>query len=133
MAHDHDVYMTLADAAAQQEDAAGLALYLPRLEELAQRDSHRLYLGIAHRARGVAHRLAREFEEAHAQLDAALELFGELGTHWQIGRTLAELGELEATREAQEDAQRYFARALEEFETLGAEPDAVRVRSKLEV
>lgn len=131
MAHDHDVYMTLTDAAAQQEDALGLALYLPRLAELAQRDNHKLYRAIAHRARGVAQRLAGEFGEAQAQLYAALDLFGELGTHWQMGRTLAELGEMESARGVQDGAQSFFARALVEFETLGAAPDAARVRSKL--
>ncbi|HWR88560.1 MAG TPA: hypothetical protein VN277_09090, partial [Acidiferrobacterales bacterium] len=58
MAHEHDTYAVLADTAVLQRDAAALRQYAPRLEELAARDGHKLYLAIAQRAWGVAHRLA---------------------------------------------------------------------------
>src|SRR6185436_19974549 len=87
MAHDHDVYMLLTEAAVQRRDADAMRHYLPRLEELAVRDGHRLYLAIAQRAWGVADFLAEEHAGAEVHLNQALELFDELKTHWQIGRT----------------------------------------------
>jgi tetratricopeptide (TPR) repeat protein len=131
MAHDHDVYMVLTDTAVLQRDAASLRAYTPRLEELATRDGHRLYLAIAHRAWGVTHRLSGEYVEAHARLERAMALFAELGTRWQIGRTLFELGELERARSDGPKARENFERALAEFEALKAEPDAGRVRAAL--
>lgn len=132
MAHDHDVYMTLTDAAAQQYDVAGIELYVPWLEELAQRDNHQLYLGIAQRARGIAHRLAENYGEAEKCLRRALEIFDALGTRWQSGRTLVELGELERAQHNAAGARDYFVRALNEFDALRAAPDAARVRAVLE-
>jgi hypothetical protein len=132
MAHDHDVYMTLTDTAAQQYDAAGIALYAGWLEELAQRDQHRLYLAIALRARGIAHRLAGEPDKAEPLLRRALERFQEMGTRWQSGRTLTELGEVERARQNVLQARDYFARAVAEFEAVGALPAASRVRVALE-
>jgi tetratricopeptide (TPR) repeat protein len=131
MAHDHDVYMVLADNAVLLRDAAALGAYTPRLEELATRDGHRLYLAIAHRAAGVAHRLAGEHAQAQARLDQAMALFGELGTRWQMGRTLFELGELELARSDKAKARGNFERALAEFEAMQAEPDAQRTRAAL--
>ena len=98
MAHDHEIYMTLTDTAAELRDVAALRKYAPELEELADRDHHKLYLAIAHRAMGVAHRLAGEQIEAETRLKQALELFAKLGARWQIGRTLFELGELNLTQ-----------------------------------
>lgn len=95
MAHDHDVHMVLTDSAMQLRDVDALRRYAPRLEELARRDDHRLYLAIAHRAWGVAHRLAGEHAQATTRLNQALELFVELETRWQIGRTRAALTTLE--------------------------------------
>ena len=132
MAHDHDVYMMLTDTAAQQYDAAAIELYVPRLEELAQRDNHKMYLAIAQRARGIAQRLAQNYGAAENSLLRALETFDAMGAHWQSGRTLSELGELERARSNTERAREYFARAADEFETLGAAPDAERARAALE-
>lgn len=131
MAHDHDVYMVLTDTAVLQRDAASLRAHAPRLEELATRDGHRLYLAIAHRAWGVAHRLAGEHAEAQARFDRAMALFSELGTRWQIGRTLFELGELELARSDNARARENFQRALVEFEAMQAVPDAERTRTAL--
>jgi tetratricopeptide (TPR) repeat protein len=120
----------LVDAAAQQRDAAALGQSAPLLEELAARYDHKLYQAIAHRARGVAHRLAGQTADAEIRLKQALELFETLNTRWQIGRTLFELGEL-ALSTKNESAREYFSRALTAFEGMGALPDAARTREKI--
>ena len=101
----------LADAAAEQRDAQALAQYAPLAEELAARYDHKLYRAIAHRAWGVAHRLAGHYDESEARLHQALELFQALNTRWQIGRTLFELGELASARTESTAAPEYFTRA----------------------
>ena len=132
MAHEHDTFAMLADTAMQQRDKDALRQYAPRLEELAARDNHKLYLAIAQRAWGVAHRLAGEHAEAEARLKQALELFEELEARWQIGRTLAELGELARARSNSEAARDCFTQALAAFEALQAVPDMERTREGLE-
>src|SRR6187397_2293875 len=87
MAHDHDMYMMLTDSAAQQYDRAALERYTPALKALAKRDNHKLYLAVAHRAYGISTYLAGDYEQSETDLQRALELFGELGTRWQRGRT----------------------------------------------
>jgi len=119
MAHDHEIYMTLADTAAELRDAAALRKYAHVLEKLASRDNHRLYLAIAHRALGVEHRLAGEHAPAETRLKQALELFTKLGTRWQIGRTLFELGELNLTHSPPK-AREYYSQALGSFEEIQA-------------
>jgi hypothetical protein len=132
MAHDHHLYMLLADTAAQQRDENALHQYTPLLEELAIRDSHPLYLGIASRAWGVAHRLADEHDEAAVRLTQALGLFSGLGTRWQIGRTLFEMGDLDLVRGDKNNARDHFFLALEAFEAMKAMPDMERTRAALE-
>ena len=132
MAHDHSVYMMLADAAAQAGDEPDLRRYAPLLEELALRDGHRPYLAIAQRAWGVAHRLAGEYPEAESRLNAALELFEGLQARWQIGRTRAELAALAAARSEPDRAQALLTEALGDFEAMGAMPDVERIRRALE-
>ena len=132
MAHRHDVYMLLADTAAQREDAAALRQHTPQMEELAVRDDHRLYLAIAHRSWGVAHRLAGEYAEAEARLNQALELFDDLETGWQIGRTHVEVAELDLARNDQAGAREQFSRALAAFEAIGAVPAVERTRAALQ-
>jgi hypothetical protein len=128
---DHDLYSLLADSAVGRRDAAALNRYVPLAEETAVRCDHRLYLAIAHRAGGVAHRLAGEYPEAETQLAAALELFDGMGARFQTGRTLVELGELAASQAGADRARACYTRALAEFEALGARPDVVRTREKL--
>lgn len=130
MAHDHEIYMTLTDTAVELRDAEALRKYAPELEELADRDHHRLYLAIAHRAIGVAHRLAGEYIEAETRLKQALELFIQLGTRWQVGRTLFELGELNSAQ-SKNKAHEYYSQALGSFEEIQAMPDAERARQAL--
>jgi len=127
MAHDHEIYMTLAEIAMELRDVDALHKYAPALEKLATRDQHGLYLAIAHRAWGVAHRLAGDSTQAENRLQAALEIFMKLGAHWQIGRTLFELGELHFTR-SNEKAREYYLQALEAFEEIHAVPNAERTR-----
>jgi len=132
MAHDHHLYMLLTDTAAHRRDENALRQYTPQLEALAIRDSHPLYLGIAHRAWAVTHWLADEHDEAAVRLTQALELFNELGTLWQIGRTRFELGELDLTRGEKVGAWNHFSLALEAFEAIKAMPDVERTRAVLE-
>jgi tetratricopeptide (TPR) repeat protein len=132
MAHEHDVYLMLTDNATQQYDLNALRQYAPLAEGLATRDGHQLYLAIAHRAWGVAHRLAGEYVEAEARLNQAMELFVELQTHWQIGRTLFEMAELDLARSDQAGAREHFSRAIEAFETMKAMPDVARTQAALE-
>lgn len=132
MAHEHHMYMLLSEAAVQRRDATALQQSLPRLEELARRDEHKLYLAIALRARGVAHRLAEAYPEAEICLDQALEMFSELDTRWQLGRTLFEMGELAVTRSDPVAARQHYQRALGEFEALQAMPDVERAQGALQ-
>ena len=129
---DHDLYALLAEACASQRDLGGLRRYAPLAETLAARHGHTLYQAIAHRAWGVLHRLTGEYAEAEARLNQALELFRDLDTRWQIGRTLFELGELAAAQNNIASAYHYFHRALVSFEEMKAAPDAARVRAALE-
>lgn len=132
MAHKHIVYMMLVDTAAQQGDEAALREFTPLLEELAVRDDHRPYLAIAHRAWGVAHRLAGEFAEAEERFKQALGLFEDLALHWQIGRTQFALGELALASSDKNAANEYFSLALASFEQMGAIPYISRTRAELE-
>jgi tetratricopeptide (TPR) repeat protein len=128
---DHDLYAMLADAAALAGDLTALQRYAPRAEESAVRYDHRLYRAIAHRAFGVTHRLAGEPSRALARLEQALELFSELETSWQTGRTYFELGKLAQGQADASAAARHFTNALAEFERQGAGPDVIRTRAAL--
>jgi tetratricopeptide (TPR) repeat protein len=130
MAHDHEIYMTLADIAAEMRDADALDKYASPLEKLAARDEHKLYLAIAYRALGVAHRLAGDYAEAENRFTQALQLFAKLGTRWQIGRTSFELAELHLN-ESNTKARQYYLQALESFEEIQAVPYAERTRAAL--
>jgi hypothetical protein len=131
MAHDHEIYMTLTDTAVELRDVQALRNYVPHLERLAGRDNHKLYLAIAHRARGVERRLAGEHTEAENSLRQALGLFSKLGTRWQIGRTLFELGELYLTP-SKAKAREFYSQALGSFEELRAAPNIERTRIALD-
>jgi tetratricopeptide (TPR) repeat protein len=129
---DHDLYAALADVAVRQRDEMALRQYAPLAEELAQRCGHRLYQAVAHRAWGVAHRLAGEYAEAASRLNQALMLFQELDTRWQLGRTWLELGELAAVQGEPTKARACFQHALGLFEAMRAAPDTDRARAALE-
>jgi tetratricopeptide (TPR) repeat protein len=127
MAHDHEIYMILADTAMELRDIDSIHKYASPLEKLASRDNHGLYLAIAQRAIGVGHRLAGEHEEAQDHLRQALGRFTKVGARWQIGRTLFELGELQSAR-SNEKAREYYSQALGAFEEMQAVPHAERTR-----
>ena len=129
---DHDVYAALTDAASREGNEAAIRRYAPQAEELARRYGHTLYQAIAHRAWGVAHRLASEYVEAEVRLNQALDLFNGLNTRWQMGRTLFELGELAATQMKTAKARDYFTRASVMFEEMHAAPDTARTQAALE-
>lgn len=131
-AGDHDLCAMLADTATQQRDEVALRQYAPLAEELAARYGHALYQAIAHRAWGVAHRLAGEYDDAEARLQQALVLFQQLETRWQIGRTLATLGDLERARTNMARARDWYAQALATFEELQALPDVAQTRHAIE-
>jgi DNA-binding CsgD family transcriptional regulator len=128
---DHDLYAVLVDAAMQQRDEPALRQYAPLAEETATRINHKLYTAIAHRAWGVAHRLAEEYAEAERRLNLAVNTFAELGTRWQSGVTLFELGELARAQAHYTAASDYFSRALIAFEEMRAAPDSARTRAAL--
>jgi tetratricopeptide (TPR) repeat protein len=129
MAHDHEMYLNLADTAMELRDEVAIKKYAPMLEELAMRDNHKLYLAIAHRAQGVGLHLAGKNAEAEMRLHQALEIFTELGCRWQMGRTLFELAQLSAKKKAK--AREYFLQALSAFEEIQAVHYAEQARSAL--
>jgi tetratricopeptide (TPR) repeat protein len=129
--HDNELYFMYVDLAVHQRDEVTLRQYAPLAEETAARDGHILYQASAHRAWGVLHRLQGEYATAEARLNQALELFEDLDTRWQIGRTLFELGELAQARSNPAGARSYFSRALAAFEEIGAAPDMVRTQAAL--
>ena len=124
-------YFLLADLAVLERDAVALRQYAPLAEEMARRDGHILFQASAHRAWGVLYQLTGNYAEAEARLNQALDLFQELETGWQIGRTLYELAELANARADHTVAHDYYSRALVAFEEIGANPDAVRTREAL--
>lgn len=115
-----------------QLDEAAIRLYAPQAEELAVRWDHVLYQGIVHRAWGVAHRLAGEYVQAEVRLNTSLAIFKRLGTRWQIGRTLFELGELSRSQDDVAKARKAFTAALSSFEELRAAPDIARTHAALD-
>ena len=132
MAHEHIVYMMLVDSAARAGDETAIRRFAPKLEELALRDDHKPYHAVAHRAWGIAHRLAREYTDAETRLEKALEIFEELETQWQLGRTLYEMGELAMAKADGGAAHSYFSRAQDVFEEINAGPDVSRTAAVLE-
>ena len=132
MAHEHIVYMMLVDGAARVGDEAAIRKFAPHLEELALRDDHKPYQAVAHRAWGIAHRLAGEYTEAETRLKQALAIFESLESSWQIGRTQFELGELALAQTDGAAAHSFFMLAQTHFEELGAKPDISRTAAVLE-
>lgn len=130
-ATEQDLYAIILEAAVGEQDEAELRRYATQLERLANQNGHKLYQGVAHRALGVAHRLAGEYAQASERLNMALMIFEALGTRWQAGRTLCELGELALLQTDTATARANLSRALQAFEGLRALPDATKVRERL--
>jgi hypothetical protein len=133
MAHEHIVYMMLVDSAVQARDQAAILAHAPRLEELSTRDDHHFYLAVSHRAFGVAHLLAEQYSEAESRLQQALQVFDEMSTTWQRGRTYFWLGELAKQKGDTALSEEMYTLALEDFEGLQAGPDAARVETAIGV
>ncbi|HEY5983455.1 MAG TPA: tetratricopeptide repeat protein [Anaerolineales bacterium] len=127
-----DLYVMLADSAAQQRAQAELQKYAPLAEETARRIDHKLYMAVAHRAWGVAHTLAAEYPQAEARLQQALEIFAGYPAPWQVGRSLFDMGELARAQGNRELARSHFSGALEAFEGLRAAPFAAGARAALQ-
>jgi tetratricopeptide (TPR) repeat protein len=132
MAHEHDVFFQLCESAAHLGDLDEMQRSAHRLEELASRDKHNLYLAVAQRTFGIGHRLAGEYAEAGMRLNQSLLLLNELGAHWQIGRTLFEMGELDRALTDFHSAENHYRLALDQFKALGALPDIEKSQFALE-
>lgn len=130
--NDARLNFALADLAVLERDASGLREYAPRALETAERDGHTLYQAGAHRALGVLHRLEGNYTMAEDHLQRAYEGFQALETHWQLGRTLAELGELATARAETERARDHYERALQSFDGLGAALDIAKTKVAIE-
>lgn len=117
---DHDIFAAHVDAAARTRDRDALQQLTPRAEETARRYEHRLYLGIAHRAWGVLHRIEGRYPEAVDRLAQARGLFAELGAGWQLGRTIHCLGELASDMGDFVEAEAMFEKASDLFEEIQA-------------
>ena len=72
--------------------------------------------------------MAGECDAAETRLNQAMTMFSALDTHWQVGRTHFELGELARVRLGASGGRDQYARALVEFEAIGAVPDAMNIR-----
>ncbi len=131
MAHEHIVYMMLAEAAARIPDSEALKRFATRLEELAGRDHHRPYLAVANRAWGIVHRLEGDYDRADSRLREALSIFKELESRWQIGRTELEMAELKKAIVDREGARDHLTKALALFKALGAGPDLANAQAAL--
>jgi tetratricopeptide (TPR) repeat protein len=109
-----------------------LQKYAPLAEEYASRYDHKLYRAIAHRAWGVSHRLAGQYAESQIRFEWALEIFQQMNTHRQVGRTLFELGELAVAQMDFPMASAYFTRARSAFESIQATLDSAYIHATLE-
>ena len=128
---DHDLIIMLTDISAEHDDLEYLNEYAPQAEDLAKQLDHPLYQAISHRALGVANRLKSEYKQAENRLTKALEIFEELDTNWQLGRTYYEFGQLFAAQDKPTEAKKNFEQATQRFENMGAIPDLERTQAAL--
>lgn len=129
---DHELYVLLADVAAQQRDETMLSTYAPQAETVSVRLKHTLYQAIALRALGILDEIHGRMARAEARLKQSYELFQRLETRWQMGRTLLDLGQLSAAEGKNKEASEYFAQAVNEFESMGARLAAEQARIFME-
>lgn len=120
---DHEVYVLLADIGAMHKDKELLSAYALRSDEISLSLKHHLYHAIALRALATLDWLDHDFARAEERLKESWQLFQRLETHWQIGRTLFDLGELSVDMGRTEDAERYFAQAQFAFSMMGVRPN----------
>jgi hypothetical protein len=117
---DHDLYAALVDSAVRERNEAKIRRYAPLAEETATRYGHRLYQAIASRAWGVIHLMDKEPKLAQVRLEQALNIFTELETQWQIGRTYFELFGIAKSSGEKEKAKNYLSLSQSAFEKAGA-------------
>jgi hypothetical protein len=123
---DHEVYVLLADIGALHRDKELLSAYALRSNEISLALNHHLYHAIALRALAILDWLDHNFARAEERLKESRQLFQRLETHWQIGRTLFDLGELSAGMGKHDEANIYFAQAQSAFRIMG-------VRSNMDI
>jgi hypothetical protein len=128
---DLDFRILCAEAAAQTGDAAGLAEHVPPAEEGARSLGHRLYSGVAQRARGIAQQSAGQPGAAVDSLTSAADIFRALGTRWQLGRTLAARAHSFVAAGDFAAARADWTEAAALFEAQGAAPAARQARDAL--
>lgn len=116
---DHEVYVLLADIGAMHKDKELLSAYALRSDEISLSLNHHLYHAIALRALAILDWLDHDFARAEERLKESWRLFQRLETHWQIGRTLYDLGELSAVMGKHDEAETYFTQAQAAFRIMG--------------
>ncbi|HJP67162.1 MAG TPA: AAA family ATPase, partial [Actinomycetota bacterium] len=122
-----DAGVAVIEALVAQEDWAALALFLPRVDELAGA-SPELRLAMV-RAEGLVSAAEGRREEAAAKLREALEAFEGLNDRFEVARTQEALAGV--VEDADERAL-LLASAHETYEALGAAPHQRRVSSLLD-
>jgi hypothetical protein len=116
---DHEVYILLADIGALQRDKELLSAYALRSSRISLSLNHHLYHAIALRALAILDWLHHDLARAEVRLKESCQLFQRLETHWQLGRTLFDLGELSAIMGKQDEAEIYIDKAQSAFKTMG--------------
>lgn len=128
---DWEVLSLLVDAAARRRDLDALEEHVAAAEASARKFNQTLHLGVVYRSKGVAHLLKEEWDKSRKQFLHALSLFQEMDARWQVGQTQLELGTLAASRYDYDEARANWVAALDQFELMGADPDAARTREML--
>lgn len=128
---DNTLNFMRADLAGLQRNETDLRRYAPVALETAVRDGHMLFKASAQRALGVLHRLTGDYEKSGEHLRQALQIFEDMETRWQVGRTLVEMAELAAAQDDCAQARDLYLAAIDAFEEMGARPDLERAQAAL--
>ena len=127
----HEILVLLADTGAMNRDEQLLSTYASKADAMSLSLNHLLYHAMAKRALGILDWLHRDYARAEDQLRESVQLFQQLETRWQLGRTLYDLGELSIDLEKPAQAREFFTQALSAFEEMGAAPSVTRTRRYL--
>lgn len=128
---DYDLITMLADIAAEHDELDYLNEYALQAENFAKQLDHRLYQAISHRSMGVKHRLDSDYKQAENRLTKAMEIFEDLETTWQLGRTHYEFGQLYAAQDKPKEARKHYEQAIKRYESMGARPNIERTQAAL--